>query len=70
MSEQGKALAYFLDGLKYAKKCNQIFLDGYIYNSLGNFYEGQGQVRLLINYYLHSAEAHKKLKSEKPIYTP
>lgn len=70
MSEQGKALAYFLEALKYAKKHNQTLVTGYIYNSLGNFYASQNQTRLSISYYLQAVGAYKKAKSEKPIYTP
>lgn len=70
MSEQGKALNFFLESLKYAKKYNQFDQMGFIYNSLGNFYTNRDDVRKAISYYLQAIAAHKKVGAEKNIYTP
>lgn len=68
LSEQGKALEYFLESLKYAKKYNQLNNLGFVYNSLGNFYSRQENQRRAIAYYMQSVESHKKAGFEAPIY--
>ncbi|HOZ87475.1 MAG TPA: SpoIIE family protein phosphatase [Bacteroidia bacterium] len=70
MSEQGKAIDFFLEGLKYAKKYKQNDVMGFIYNSLGNFYNKRNDLRKAISLYLQSVEAHKTSGSDKYTYTP
>lgn len=68
LSEQGKALEYFLESLKYAKKYKQLNNLGFVYNSLGNFYSRQDNQRRAISYYMQSVESHRKAGFEEPIY--
>lgn len=70
MSEQGKALNFFLKSVTYGRKYDQPGELAFVYNSIGNFYSKQGETRKGMSYYLQAVEAHKKAGSQKAIYTP
>lgn len=66
MAETAKALNLFLEGLKYAKKYNQVGVEVALYNSLGNLYNKLDGTQKALSYYLQSVETSLKNKYKKP----
>jgi len=66
MAETAKALNLFLEGLKYAKKYNQIGVEIALYNSLGNLYNKLEDTPKALSYYLQSIEISLRYKYKKP----
>lgn len=61
MAEVGKALNLYLDGLRYAKKYNQLKNQAVLYNSLGNLYSKRKDKKEAKRYYLLSVDVCKKI---------
>lgn len=68
MSQHGKALDLFTEALKYIHKYDLIVQEGFVYNSLGNFYNRDNDLRKAISFYLLSAETHRRAGNPEPIY--
>jgi serine phosphatase RsbU (regulator of sigma subunit) len=71
-AEVASALNDYIDGLKFAKKYNQVGSLAALYNSLGNMYGSTGEYRKALSYYLLSVDAIEKSKSGKlpiPVYS-